>query len=184
MPSNTKYGCASSECGHLKCTGGYADCNGDLLQNGCASDGCETDITDRDNCGGCGIQCLPDQDCKIDDKGRPQCRDTCAKLAMTDCFGTCRDLLNDKDACGVCTNNCVYNIPHMTSSCHKGMCVQECMPGWADCNGDFTDGCEVDVTSHAANCGACGVQCDLRAGQPCIDGKCLMVECDAGVVAK
>jgi hypothetical protein len=184
MPANTKYGCAQGECGALKCEGGFADCNGDVGPTGCASDGCETDTTTSTNCGGCGIQCLPDQECKPDDQGRPKCQDTCAKLGLAECFGKCRDFVNDKEHCGVCGNNCVYNRPHMTSSCQKGMCLQECMPGWADCNGDISDGCEIDITSHPANCGACGTQCDLRAGQPCIEGKCLMVECDGGVVAK
>jgi hypothetical protein len=65
-----------------------------------------------------------------------------------------------------------------------GLCSRECVPGYADCNGDPADGCEVELKSNPANCGACGNQCNMGAGQPCVEGKCLMVECDAGLETK
>jgi len=40
-----------------------------------------------------------------------------------------------------------------------GACtIAACDPGWADCNDDPTDGCEVDLSSPS-NCGACGTVC-------------------------
>lgn len=44
----------------------------------------------------------------------------------------------------------------------------ECPDGVADCDGDLVNGCEVDTTSDAANCGGCGLSCD---------GRCYASEC-------
>lgn len=180
MPFQTNYGCAMSECGKLKCKSGFKDCNGDL-NNGCASDGCETEIAkDPKNCGGCGIECAPDQECRNDGYG-PQCLDKCSKSGLTQCNSGCKDLLSDQGNCGACNNACPNPRANQVKGCKKGVCVLDCVPGFADCNGDPADGCEVDLTRHPAHCGACGNECDFGAGQPCIEGRCRMVECDGGV---
>jgi hypothetical protein len=44
-----------------------------------------------------------------------------------------------------------------------------CSPGFANCDGEASDGCEVDLESDPTNCGACGVSCDGRA---CLEGAC------------
>ncbi|AKV00197.1 Tryptophan synthase alpha chain [Labilithrix luteola] len=179
MPSQTFYGCKNSECGKLKCNSGFSDCNGDLGK-GCASDGCEVDTSkDPNNCGGCGIACGPDQDCRDDGVG-PQCLDKCSKSGLTQCRKGCKDLLNDKSNCGACNFFCLPARANQDSFCSKGICETACLPGFADCNGDPNDGCETDLTRHPAHCGACGHECDFGVGQPCIEGKCLMTECDAG----
>ncbi|AKU98866.1 Tryptophan synthase alpha chain [Labilithrix luteola] len=184
MPANTAYGCADSECGKLKCKSGFADCNQDT-NLGCASDGCETNVkTDPNNCGSCGAKCGADQECKDVGFG-PQCYDTCAKSGLTACGDKCVDLLSDKSNCGGCGQSCITPLVGNTvNNCKKGICVLECLPNFADCNGNPADGCEVDLRVHPANCGACGTSCNYGEGQPCIDGKCLMVECDAGVQTK
>ncbi|MCW5837000.1 MAG: hypothetical protein KIS78_31690 [Labilithrix sp.] len=180
---NTYYGCVLGQCGKLKCSGGFADCNGDLSK-GCASDGCETNTsTDPNHCGACGIQCGPGQECRDDGNG-PQCLDTCEKAGLTSCAFGCADLVGDRFNCGACGYFCPNPRANEQVSCKKGLCATECLPGFADCNGDRSDGCEVDLNVHPAHCGACGAQCNYGAGQPCIEGKCLMVECDAGVVTK
>ncbi len=58
-----------------------------------------------------------------------------------------------------------------------------CPPGYADCNGDPADGCEVNVASSDDNCGACGVRCAAEAGSSpentravCTKGVCAL-EC-------
>ena len=52
-----------------------------------------------------------------------------------------------------------------------GTCrVFSCDFGFADCNGNFDDGCEVDVSSDSANCGGCGVACG--GGAACTNGFC------------
>ncbi len=179
-PANSDYGCGDSRCDVLKCRSGFADCNNDL-RTGCASDGCEVNIkTDRNNCGGCGLACAADQECRDDGAGF-QCLDTCEKSGLTKCSSGCKDLVNDRQFCGSCRLSCPNARNNQVSSCRKGLCELECLPGFADCNGDPADGCEINLRVHPANCGGCGKACDFGAGQPCIDGKCLMIECEAGV---
>jgi hypothetical protein len=186
---NTDYGCGESACGKVQCKGGFGDCNHDLntaySDKGCLSDGCETDLrTDTNNCGSCGVKCAPGQECRDDGDG-PQCLEPCAKANLTQCQFGCVDLLSDKSNCGMCGNMCPFPRAHQVSSCAKGFCKMECLAGFGDCNGDPSDGCEVDLSRHPANCGSCGHACDADAGagsdggagQPCIEGTCLMVEC-------
>jgi hypothetical protein len=61
------------------------------------------------------------------------------------------------------------------------VCYQvTCAPGFADCNGDASDGCETSL-STLENCGACGVACALpNASASCSAGACALVSCDAG----
>ena len=183
MPKSAFYTCAEGKCGQLVCLGRTADCNKDLGV-GCASDGCETNLrNDPNNCGGCGIVCAPDQECRDQGNG-PECIDKCEKSGMADCPSGCRDLRSDPQNCGACGNVCPAGNVHQSSACKKGVCTLECEPGFADCNGNPLDGCEVNLRANPGNCGACGNECDLAAGQPCIEGKCAMGPCDAGEVTK
>lgn len=45
-----------------------------------------------------------------------------------------------------------------------------CIPNFADCNGQTSDGCEVDIQHDRENCGACNVVC---AAGFCVNGVCL-----------
>src|SRR5690554_4222980 len=46
-------------------------------------------------------------------------------------------------------------------SCDPGTntCTFVCDAGFDDCNGDLSDGCEVDLSASIENCGACGTVC-------------------------
>ncbi len=183
-PERAYYGCRQGKCGALKCKDSSADCNGDLGTgpDRCGGDGCEVEsLATDDNCGGCGIKCTkPGEHC-IDEGNGPECGVPCARFGKVLCGGECVDLLNDVGNCGACHAGCKPPGPNQGRTCRKGVCEYECAPGFADCNGDPADGCEVNLAIHPANCGACGNSCDLAARQPCIEGKCLMTECDAGV---
>jgi len=170
--------CQGGECGHFQCSATTADCNNDV------GDGCETNITnDVNNCGGCGTQCAPGQRCLVrqDKGGVPMCS---CEPHETFCGGaTCADLLSDVNHCGACGNRCTVT-PHANTSCQNGFCVTECAPGWDDCDGDISNGCETNTSLNPRHCGACGNRCAPE--QPCINGVCAMVECDrdAGAVTK
>jgi hypothetical protein len=64
-----------------------------------------------------------------------------------------------------------------------GSCqVASCAAGYADCNGVPADGCEVTLSSDAANCGACARSCPaVPNGTPaCTGGTCGISGCDPG----
>ncbi len=61
--------------------------------------------------------------------------------------------------CGACRVGCVR--PNAVMTCASGVCVRSrCDPGYADCDADGANGCEVILTTEA-NCGACGRGCTM-----------------------
>lgn len=176
-PLNTYFGCRAGVCERLKCTYGSADCNADVPTKGCLSDGCEVaPAYDEKNCGGCGNVCKAGESCFDGDKG-PTCT-SCP--GETKCEGYCADLTNWRSDCGSCGNSCPPAGPNAERVCLNGVCAPSCRRGFFDCNGVAADGCEVDMRTDPTNCGACGKQCDLAAGQPCLNGKCLETACAPG----
>lgn len=186
LPPNTMQWCSQGQCGKFVCSSiVYKDCNGDL-KLGCDSvDGCETDVYhDANNCGKCGNKCAPGQYCRSILGGAPQClcgpsETACGDLLNPDGDLECVDVATDPKNCGACAHACP-TAPNANAVCRSGICGLECAAHKADCNGSWADGCEVDLLSDMRNCGGCGQACDADAGQPCINGSCLMIECDAG----
>lgn len=188
--THSTYGCVLGQCGKKKCTTEqntqWTDCNNDLIEHQCGGDGCETaGLKSRENCGRCGNKCVGAEECVNEGNGY-ECAIPCERVGKVLCGSTCVDLLTDRDNCGTCGAGCrppgfddaTFNE---LSTCEKGLCVYECMPGFGDCNGDPSDGCETNLNMNQLNCGTCGNSCDVTAGQPCIEGKCLTVDCDGGV---
>ncbi|MFP4597169.1 MAG: hypothetical protein ACOC9W_01500 [Persicimonas sp.] len=53
-----------------------------------------------------------------------------------------------------------------------------CAPGTEDCDGDLSNGCEVDIDSDPSNCGGCGTRCVFdNATAACVDGSCELDSC-------
>jgi len=182
MPPGSRIGCVAGTCGKKKCEGDRVDCNGDLVQNACTGNGCEVEsLMDPNNCGACGNKCTGAGVECVDEGNGPECAVPCARFGKSRCDSFCVDLSSDPNSCGSCDNFCPRGGPNQIRACTKGRCAYECAPGFADCNGDPSDGCEVNLKIHQSHCGACGNECNIAIGQPCIDGQCLMVECDAGV---
>ncbi|HJL02261.1 MAG TPA: putative metal-binding motif-containing protein [Polyangiaceae bacterium LLY-WYZ-15_(1-7)] len=71
----------------------------------------------------------------------------------------CAVALGSSAAGGFC-----YGAGTAGASCRYG----ECLPGLSDCNGDPSDGCEVDVCRATRSCDFCGRAC----GAACEDGVC------------
>lgn len=78
-------------------------------------------------------------------------------------------VVSDGTACAVSAGS---------GSCQAGACtVASCDSGRADCDGAAGNGCEVDLTSDGAHCGACGVAC--AAGELCASGACRPAWCSS-----
>jgi hypothetical protein len=99
---------------------------------------------------------------------------TCAQ-GRADCDGDpsngCEvSVSSDVNNCGECGNICP-GAPNDAPICSAGQCAMSCETGYADCDGDPTNGCEDFVATDPNNCGECGNVC--AAGSSCTAGKCV-----------
>jgi hypothetical protein len=63
-------------------------------------------------------------------------------------------------------------VANGTAACTNAACaVASCAAGFANCDGNPVNGCERNLRTDVANCGACGVVC--AAGQACSAGVCV-----------
>ena len=85
------------------------------------------------------------------------------------CSNGCRSISVDTTNCGACGVACP-RPPGAGERCVGGVCGFECRAGFANCDGNAANGCEVDTNTTVANCGACGTVC--RPGQGCSVGRC------------
>ncbi|MDQ3036782.1 MAG: hypothetical protein M3Y87_30595 [Myxococcota bacterium] len=86
-------------------------------------------------------------------------------------------------------------IAHARSQRVGASCLVECDRGWSDCNGTLSDGCEVDLQTDVAHCGACEMACPGASGglphvvPACRGGTCAQgcergwADCDGDVLA-
>lgn len=70
-------------------------------------------------------------------------------------LGRCVDLTSDAENCGACGKSCLDPSRSATiATCEASECVFTCEDGFDNCDGDWENGCEVDLGSDAAHCGA------------------------------
>ncbi len=168
--------CASGACG-FTCSAGFADCNMG------AADGCEVNTqTSATNCGRCGAACNTTGGTAMCASG--VCAITCA-VGRGDCNASaadgCEVDTNTTVAhCGACGRAC--SLANATASCAAGACaISTCNVGFADCDRNPANGCEVNITNNASNCGACGRVCSFtNATAACTAGTCTIAACNAG----
>lgn len=153
-PANGTASCAAGGC-TVTCDRGFANCDGNL------ANGCEVQLDSNSmHCGACGRMCpgLPN--------GQNVCSASTCNLICNAGFGNCdmnaangceRPLNNDVNNCGACNNRCPMRA-NANATCTMGSCGFVCQPGFADCDRNPLNGCEVDITT-AANCGVCGRMC-------------------------
>ena len=162
------------------------------------SNGKKNDLETDVDCGGICMACAPGQGCAVDgDCQSHTCVDkVCCHPGFLDCDknvhnGCETDATTDANNCGACgvvcqhgeacvagackaqNNNCGGGcaLAHATSQCVNNACViTHCDAGWADCDKNGANGCEVDATSDDHNCGGCGSVC--INGQTCQHGAC------------
>ena len=166
--------CASGRCG-LSCDVGFADCDG------VAANGCEQQTsTDLLHCGGCNNACTQGRGCQMG-----ACTTAVCQADRADCNGQPGDgcevtPATDANHCGACGHACA--LAHAAAVCAGGACVvAACDVAWADCDASPSTGCEQDIASSVANCGACGRACAVAHATPsCAAGVCGIASCDAG----
>lgn len=172
--------CAAGTC-NISCRANFGDCT--------PSPGCETNLTDQANCGGCG-NILPDAyDCTVSavehtvstSCGPSGSAYVCHVQCQND-YGDCNGLgpdgceasfATDINNCGRCGEQCStsrFNVQSV-NGCSAGHCLFTCFGGWGDCDGNAFNGCETNLNSPD-NCGTCGMVCS--PGQACNAGTCGM----------
>jgi hypothetical protein len=83
------------------------------------------------------------------------------------------NLKTDPSNCGICGGNCVPGGQYSRRTCISGQCIFfACFDdaGYANCDYDPYNGCEIHLLSSDNNCGACGIRC--LNGQHCSLGTC------------
>jgi hypothetical protein len=149
--------CASGVCCDKACNGACEACARPGSIGTCSLPDYSADPL---NCGACGNPCTGGRSCSSG---------TCVCPAgQTFCAGACVDTKTDVNHCGGCGMACSSN--HVALACTAGMCGGACQGTYRDCNTNRrTDGCEIDISTDAANCGGCGTDCPYGF---CQSGSC------------
>jgi hypothetical protein len=113
----------------------------------------------------------------------------CAVGACASDFGDCdgnatngceADLRSALAHCGACGMGCA-SAPNSLVVCAARSCQRVCATGFADCDGNASNGCEVDTRTSNAHCGGCGMACaNVGGAVACTAGACVVTRCDAG----
>jgi len=166
--------CGAGTC-TVECDPGFGDCDGDAVN------GCERDVGTATDCGACDAACPPAEPaCSPDGDGGFSCVSGCPTETPTLCGTSCVATSGDTRHCGACGVAC--ELANAAATCLGGSCeVLRCDPGYADCDGDPGNGCEIEPDSDVMHCGACDAACGaVRDGTAsCIAGSC-RVDCSTG----
>ncbi len=169
--------CNSGSCEIAQCTAPWRDCNTSYI------DGCETNTqTTIAHCGACGNSCSVSN-------GSPACNGgTCEIASCTAAFRDCNNSYadgceinsaNNTNHCGGCGISC--SVRNGSPRCSSGSCeIAQCTRPFDDCNNNYGDGCETNLSNNVASCGACGNRCIVSNGTPaCVGGGCAIAQCTA-----
>jgi hypothetical protein len=170
-PLNATGKCLASGCQLDKCAANFADCNAKP-----EVDGCEANLkTANANCGGCGSTCLAPNGSNTCSNGAcvPSCGST-----FGDCDGNVKSgcevvFASNVNNCGGCAIACLQT--NATNVCANSACNPTCSQTYfKSCDGNNNNGCEIDIRSSKANCGACGKACadNFTSSNNCVGSAC------------
>lgn len=104
---------------------------------------------------------------------------TCQGFQCDSGYGNCNDtwddgcetyLQNDLSNCGGCGKSCGA-VAHATASCSSGKCVAKCTSPYKDCDGKYSNGCEIPV-DVANKCNRSGLASFSGSTPPCGTAHC------------
>src|SRR5207247_2092926 len=116
--------------------------------------------------------------------GVARCANSCYLTACEYGWGDCNydsddgcetPVSSDARNCGGCNRPCGA-APNAQATCINAFCSVRCAGGWGDCDLVAQNGCEVNLATDDANCGACGKVCPQ--GQVCQGSACTCLKCD------
>src|SRR5262249_18270350 len=137
------------------------------------SNGCEASLNTTTNCGACGAGCTNANGTTSCPAGT--CLPVCA-AGFASCDGNpangCETSTTTLSNCGGC--GAVCNLANATETCPGGVCtLGTCSAGFGNCDSDPSNGCEANLNTTVASCGACGTVCtNPHGGVACTAGKC------------
>jgi len=161
------------------CSGGCQDPPGSCYETAghCVGGQCQYDVktsgascndgdscTDHDECDGHGVCSGVTKDCSRDRAHGGSCSGgVCSGWTCDSGWGNCNSTwddgcetqVNTTQHCGSCSNSCGSRA-HATASCPSGTCQYSCQSPYENCNGNWSDGCEIP-TGVANQCDSAGL---------------------------
>ncbi len=145
-----------------------------------ALDGCVANVTNTSsslaNCGACGAACSLNNITPA--CGAGTCNGACnagfgdcnANKLTDGCETNTTNNVNNCNGCGI-----VCSTANATTGCSGSACnIASCTGTFANCDGTYADGCEINLANTPADCGGCGVACSSNniAAPACGGGIC------------
>ena len=162
-PANAMATCDGTTCG-FSCDGGFHVCSDNLCH-------------DSKSTASCGASCTA---CPAPPSSLPTCDGTSCGFTCFAGYHTCGGACDDNHSVTSCGSSCSPCAApptngHEHATCDGSTCGLACDAGYVDCDGNPANGCEANLSTDLANCGACG--------HDCVVGSCAAGSCQAGALA-
>lgn len=157
QPNSSGGTCDAGKC-EIACVDSHDNCSAEAA-------GCETPIEENnEHCGACNNDC--GAKARVDETSclASTCQILSCEIGWGNCDADsdngCEADLQTADRCGACNQSC-EDLPNNVAApaCVDFECALECHDDWADCDGDFRNGCEKPSSNDRENCGGCGEVC-------------------------